>query len=98
MPTVENAVEQMEDRINELLATIDRYEREMQQELSARSARDPVAKLAGFQVARIGWLRDLGDQMEEIIRDMLDRVQNVDLADSGQFTGRPDDVSEGKPA
>lgn len=95
MPTVENAVEQMEDRINEFLATMDRYEGEMRQELATRSERDPVAKLAGFQVTRIGWLRDLGDQMEEIIRDMLDRVQNVDLANSGHFTGRPDDVSGG---
>lgn len=98
MPTVEKAVEQMEDQINELLATLDRYERKMQQELATRTARDPVAKLAGFQVTRVAWLRDLGDQMEEIIRDMLDRVQNVDLAESGQFTGRPDDVSGGKPA
>lgn len=90
---MENPVELMEDKINDLLGMIQGYEREMKREAAGREPQDPVAKLAGFQTTRTGWLRDLCEQMEEIVRDMLDRVQNVDLAEAGRFTGRPDDVS-----
>lgn len=89
----ESPVQQMEDLINDLLGVIESYGAEMERELTVRSDRDPVAKLAGFQVTRVGWLRDLGGQIEETVRDMLDRVQQVDLADAGRFTGRPDDVT-----
>jgi hypothetical protein len=88
----ESLVAGIEDRINELLEVIDAYGREMKEVLRTHHEKDPVAKLASFQVTRCGWLEDLGGQMEEIVRDMLDRAQNVDTAVSGRFTGRPDDV------
>ena len=91
----ESLVFTIEDKINELLELIDSYGREMQLALETRSEHDPVAKLAGFQATRVGWLNDLGGQMEEIVRDMLDRVQQVELAVQGTFTGKPDDVIQG---
>lgn len=91
----ESPVQQMEDLINDLLEVIERYGAEMERELATRSERDPVAKLAKFQVTRVGWLRDLGGEIEETVRDMLDRVQQVDLAEAGRFTGRPDDATLG---
>lgn len=88
----ENLVLAIEDKVTELMGLIDRYGREMELALGTRDDRDPVAKLAKFQVTRVGWLIDLGGQMEEIVRDMLDRVQNVQTAARGTFTGKPDDV------
>jgi hypothetical protein len=84
----------IEDKMNELMEIIDQYGREMQHAVETRDEHDPVAKLATFQVTRVGWLHDLGGQMEEIVRDMLDRVQQVEIAQEGRFTGRPDDVVE----
>jgi hypothetical protein len=88
----ESVVLTIEDKVNELMELIDQYGRELQHALETRAERDPVAKLAKFQLTRVGWLGDLGGQMEEIIRDMLDRVQQVELAEQGTFTGKPDDV------
>lgn len=88
----ESVVQQMEDKIIDLLEAIHEYGDEMQKELLTRDKRDPVAKLASFQVTRVEWLQDLGGQIEEIVRDMLDRVQQVDLAEAGRFTGKADDV------
>jgi hypothetical protein len=82
----------IEDKVIELMELIDRYGREMQQALGARDDSDPAAKLGKFQVTRVSWLNDLGGQMEEIVRDMLDRVQNVQTAERGTFTGKPDDI------
>lgn len=96
MKVDKSRVEHVEDKLNDLQDAIQVYGRQMQHELTR--PRDTVAKLAKFQVQRVEWLQDLGDQMEEIIRDMLDRVQNVDLADAGNFTGRPEDVSPHRPA
>ena len=90
----ESLVLTMEDKVIQLIELIDQYGREMQQTLETRDEHDPVAKLATFQVTRVDWLNDLGGQMEEIIRDMLDRVQQVEIAEEGRFTGRPDDVGE----
>jgi hypothetical protein len=88
----ESLVLTIEDKVNELIDFIDQYGREMQHALEARGEQDPVAKLATFQLTRVGWLIDLGGHMEEIVRDMLDRVQQVELAERGTFTGKPDDV------
>lgn len=88
----ESVVHQMEDAINDLLAVIGEYGDAMRQEVESRPERDPVAKLASFQVTRVGWLEDLCEQMEEIVRDMLDRVQQVEIAEVGRFTGQPDDA------
>jgi hypothetical protein len=93
----ESLVLVIEDKVNELIELIDQYGREMQHALASRGEHDPVAKLAKFQVTRVGWLNDLSGQMEEIVRDMLDRVQQVELAEKGTFTGKPDDVIQ-KPA
>lgn len=90
----ESLVLTIEDKTNELLDFIDRYGREMQQAVDVRDDNDPVAKLAKFQVTRVGWLDDLGGQMEEIVRDMLDRVQQIELAEQGVFTGKPDDATQ----
>lgn len=90
----ESLVLTIEDKVIQLIEVIDQYGREMQQALETRDEHDPVAKLATFQVTRVDWLNDLGGQMEEIIRDMLDRVQQVEIAEEGRFTGRPDDVVE----
>lgn len=83
----------IEDKVIELMELIDRYGREMERVLDTRDNSDPVAKLARFQVTRVAWLNDLGGQMEEIVRDMLDRVQNVQTAERGVFTGKPNDVT-----
>lgn len=88
----ESLVLTVEDKVNELMELIDQYGREMQHALETHSEHDPVARLAKFQMTRLGWLNDLGGQIEEIVRDMLDRVQNVEIAKEGRFTGRPDDV------
>jgi hypothetical protein len=90
----ESLVLTIEDKVNELMEIIDQYGRKMQHALETRDEHDPVAKLATFQVTRVGWLNDLGGQVEEIVRDMLDRVQQVEIAEEGRFTGRPDDVIE----
>lgn len=90
----ESLVLTIEDKVIQLIEVIDQYGREMQQALETRDEHDPVAKLVTFQVTRVDWLNDLGGQMEEIVRDMLDRVQQVEIAEEGRFTGRPDDVVE----
>ena len=91
----ESLVLAIEDQTNELMDVIDRYGREMQRAVDTLDYRDPVAKLAKFQVTRVGWLNDLGGQMEEIVRDMLDRVQQVELAEQGSFTGKSNDPTRG---
>jgi hypothetical protein len=91
----ESLVVAIEDKTNELMEFIDRYGREMQRAVDTRDDSDPVAKLAKFQVTRVSWLNDLGGQMEEIVRDMLDRVQQVELAEQGTFTGKPEEATQG---
>jgi hypothetical protein len=76
----------LESQVVELLASLEAYNREMQQS----GGGDPsFVKLIELQRKRVGWLLELAGKMEEIIRDMLDRAQNIQIAAKGQFTGKP---------
>lgn len=88
----ETVLQQVEDMINDAVTVIEAYGSEMERDLSTRDPRDSVAKLAPLQVIRVGWLQDLGEQMEETPRGMLDRIQGLEAAEAGWFRGRSDDV------
>lgn len=75
----------IEDNVNDLLDAIDQYEKEMRDILEQREEGDPLHKVATLQVKRVGWIQDLVSQTEEVVRDMLDRTENVITAEEDRF-------------